>query len=142
MKARRSRGQRARVALLGLLTFFTAWTLIPIYLFLQPNILHNHLVPFIFFAGLLNAYSVGRIIVAHLVKGAFPRTNVLIGPLVFGAVDSLGPFLQEHLPTLDLGFGQLKLGWPSVLGQDSVYQVAFVFCCLGLSVGIYGEFIS
>src|SRR5712691_2346237 len=57
MKARRGRGQRTRVALLGLGPFFVAWTLIPMYLALQPTILHHHLVPFIFYVGLINAYS-------------------------------------------------------------------------------------
>jgi len=131
VEARHARGQRTRVALLGFLSFTTAWTLIPTYLFLQPDILHNHLIPFVFFAGLLNAYSVGRIIVAHLTKSSFPRTNILIPPLIFGVADSIGPFLQE----------QLGWGWPSALGQNSVYQVAFVFMCLGLSIGVYGSFV-
>jgi ethanolaminephosphotransferase len=69
-------------------------------------------------------------ILAHLLKSQFPFGNVLVGPLVFGVVDSLGPFFQKHL-----GFG-----WPSSLGDD-VYQVAFVFCCLGLAVGVYGSFV-
>jgi ethanolaminephosphotransferase len=56
MEARRARGQQARNALYGLLTFGAAWTLIPAYLFLQPIILHQHLVPFIFYAGLINAF--------------------------------------------------------------------------------------
>jgi len=130
MKARRERGQKARVALLGLVPFFVAWTLVPIYLLLQPTILHNHLVPFIFFVGLINAYSVGRMIVSHLTKSRFPRGNVLIFPLVYGVIDSLGPFLQQHV-----GFG-----WPSALG-DGTYQVAFVFMCLGLGIGVHGSFI-
>ncbi|OCK76494.1 Choline/ethanolaminephosphotransferase [Lepidopterella palustris CBS 459.81] len=130
MKARRDRGQQARVALLGLLPFATAWTLIPVYLFLQPNILHNHLVPFIFYVGLINAYSVGRIIISHLTKSRFPRGNVLIFPLVYGVFDSLGPWLQQHV-----GFG-----WPSALGNDT-YQVAFVFLCLGLAIGVHGSFV-
>src|SRR5690242_1178867 len=127
MKARRARGQKTRVALLGLLTFAAAWVLITAYLFLQPTILHHHLVPFVFYAGLINAYSVGRMIISHLTKSRFPRGNVLIYPLIYGVIDSLGPFLQEHL-----GFG-----WPSALGSD-VYQVAFVFLCLGLEVGVRG----
>jgi len=130
MKARRERGQKARVALLGLVPFFVTWTLVPIYLLLQPTILHNHLVPFIFFVGLINAYSVGRMIVSHLTKSRFPRGNVLIFPLVYGVIDSLGPFLQQHV-----GFG-----WPSALG-DGTYQVAFVFMCLGLGIGVHGSFI-
>ncbi|KAF2503120.1 sn-1,2-diacylglycerol cholinephosphotransferas-like protein [Lophium mytilinum] len=130
MKARRERGQQARVALLGLAPFFTVWTLVPIYLKLQPEILHHHLVPFIFFVGLINAYSVGRMIISHLTKSRFPRGNVLIFPLAYGVIDSLGPFLQQNV-----GFG-----WPSALG-DGTYQVAFVFLCLGLGIGVHGSFV-
>jgi ethanolaminephosphotransferase len=129
-KARRERGQRARKALLGLLPFFAAWILIPIYLTLNPLILHQHLVPFIFFVGIVNAYSVGQIIVAHLTKSRFPYYNVLILPLLFGVIDSIGPVLVRYL-----GFG-----WPSALGHD-VYQVSYMFMCLGLGIGVYGSFV-
>lgn len=130
IRARRARGDRSRGALLGLIPFFSVWTLIVSYLYLQPNILHNHLIPFALFAGLVNAYSVGQIITAHLVHLRFPYYNVLGLPLVFGVVDSLGPVLQSHF-----GFG-----WPSALG-DSVYQVAFMFMMLGTAVGVYGSFV-
>jgi ethanolaminephosphotransferase len=125
IKIRRSRGQNPFKPLLGLLPVLVAWTLIPIYLTLQPIILHHHLIPFILFAGVINAYSVGRMIVAHLVKAKFPYKNILLVPLAWGVVDSLGP----------------KIGlWPSALG-DGIYQVAFVFMCLGLALGVYGSFV-
>lgn len=130
VKARRERGQNARKALAGLLTFAAPWVLIPVYLYLQPLILRHHLVPFVFYAGLINAYSVGRMIISHLTKSRFPRGNVLIYPLIYGVADSLGPFLQRNI----------GVGWPSALGND-VYQVAFVFMCLGLAVGVHGSFI-
>ncbi|KEY68685.1 hypothetical protein S7711_00559 [Stachybotrys chartarum IBT 7711] len=130
IRARRARGEQSRRALLGLVPFFATWTLVVAYLYLQPNILHNHLVPFILFAGMVNAYSVGQMITAHLVKLPFPYWNVLGLPLAWGVIDSLGPFLQAHL-----GFG-----WPSALGND-VYQVAFLFLMLGASVGVYGSFV-
>ena len=125
MKARKERGQDPLSPLLGLLPVALTWTLIPAYLYLQPTILNHHLIPFVFFAGLVNAYSVGQMIVAHLVKAKFPFKNILLIPIAYGVVDSLGP----------------KLGlWPSALG-DGVYQVAFVFMCLGLALGIYGSFV-
>lgn len=130
MNKRRERGEDASEALLGLLPFVSAWLLIFAYLMLQPNILHNHLVPFIFYVGLINAYSVGQMITAHLVVLDFPYQNVLSIPLIYGVFDSLGPFMQQK-------FG---VGWPSALG-DGVYQVAFVFTCLGLAVGVYGSFV-
>lgn len=130
MKARRARGEHARHALLGLLPFFTSWVLIVSYLALQPTILQNHLVPFVFYVGLINAYSVGQMITAHLTKSPFPYQNVLVLPLVYGVLDSLGPVLQERV----------GLGWPSALG-DGVYQVSFAFTCLGFAVGVYGSFV-
>jgi len=69
-------------------------------------------------------------IVAHLTKSRFPFGNVLVLPLIYGVFDSLGPVFIKV-------FGA---GWPSALG-DSVYQVAFVFCCLGLAIGVYGSFV-
>lgn len=129
--ARRSRGQRTRIALLGLIPFFLAWALIPAYLYFQPIILYHHLIPFVFFVGLINAYSVGQIIVAHLTKSRFPFYNVLVLPLLFSVLDSVGPYLLRVAKVI---------GWPSALGND-VYQVAFVFCCLGLAIGVYGSFV-
>lgn len=133
IKARRARGDRSRGALLGLLPFFGIWTLIVAYLYLQPNILRCHLVPFTLFAGIVNAYSVGRMITAHLVGLDFPYFNVLGLPLAFGVIDSAGPFLLHHLPTG-------VVGWPSSLG-DGVYQVAFMFCMFGVAIGVYGSFV-
>lgn len=133
ISARRARGDRSRYALVGLVPFFTTWGLIVAYLALQPNILHNHLVPFALFAGLVNAYSVGQMITAHLVKLDFPYWNVMVVPLAWGVIDSLGPILLQHSPVPGLG-------WPSALG-DGVYQVAFMFCMLGMAVGVYGSFV-
>ncbi|CAG8971284.1 hypothetical protein HYALB_00001451 [Hymenoscyphus albidus] len=130
ISARRKRGDRSRGALLGLLPFFGTWTLIPAYLYLNPEILYNHLVPFVVFAGLVNAYSVGQMITAHLVKLDFPYYNVLVLPLAYGVFDSLGPFLQTHI----------GVGWPSALG-DGGYQVAYMFSMLGMAIGVYGSFV-
>lgn len=125
LNARRSRGEDPYKALLGLGPFVVTWTIIPAYLSLNHVILHQHLVPFILLAGIVNAYSVGQMIVAHLVKDKFPYYNVLVFPLACSVVDSLGP----------------KLGlWPSALGDD-IYQVAFTFLVLGLAVGVYGSFV-
>ncbi|KAK4890998.1 Phosphotransferase [Elasticomyces elasticus] len=130
MAARRERGQQARQALLGLLPFAGTWVLLVSYLALQPNILHNHLVPFVVYGGLINAYSVGQMITAHLTKSEFPYQNVLVLPLAYGVLDSLGPILQARF-----GFG-----WPSALG-DGVYQVAFLFTCLGWAIGVHASFV-
>lgn len=132
IKARRARGDRSRGALLGLLPFFGTWSLIIAYLWLQPIIRTQHLIPFAMFAGLVNAYSVGQMITAHLVKLEFPYWNVLVLPLAWGVVDSLGPVLQHNV-----GWAS---GWPSALGDD-VYQVGFMFSMLGTAIGVYGSFV-
>jgi len=129
-RSRRARGEHAREAIYGLLPFAGTWVLIVSYLLLHPEILHNHIVPFTFFVGLVNAYSVGQMITAHLTKSPFPYQNIIALPLLYAVVDSLGPQLEARL-----GFG-----WPSALG-DGVYQVAFIFSCLGLAIGIYGSFV-
>jgi ethanolaminephosphotransferase len=133
IKARRARGDKSRGALLGLVPFGVTWTLIVMYLSLQPNILHNHLIPFVLFAGLINAYSVGQMITAHLVLLDFPYYNVLVLPLAYGVFDSLGPFLQYETSVK-------WLGWPSALGANG-YQVSYMFCMLGAAVGVYGSFV-
>lgn len=132
IKARRARGDRSRWALFGLLPFFGTWVIVVAYLYLQPLIRTQHLVPFAIFAGLVNAYSVGQVITAHLVKLPFPYWNILTIPMTLGVIDSLGPILQEHV-----GWAS---GWPSALGTD-VYQVAFMFCMLGMAIGVYGSFV-
>lgn len=130
ISVRKARGQSGGKPLLGLLPFMYAWILVPAYLYLRPSIRTQHLIPFIFFVGIINAYSVGQMITAHLTQARFPYQNIITAPLFLAVVDSIGPFLQETV----------GLGWPSVLG-DGVYQVGFMFLCLGLAVGVYGSFV-
>ena len=126
MEVQRSRKESATKPLYGLLPFFLAAAQVGAYLYLQPVILNFHLIPFVFYAGMLNAYAVGRIIVAHLTKDSeFPMHNVLTFPLGVAVLDSLGP-------TVGL--------WPSALGFGT-YQIAFVFMLMGLSFGVYGSFV-
>lgn len=135
IRARRARGDRSRYALLGLAPLLISWSLITAYLVLQPAILRAHLIPFACFAGLLNAYSVGQMITAHLVKLDFPFANVLNLPLLYAVVDSIGPHVNEWVPG-----APEWLHWPSALG-DGVYQVAYMFCMFGIAIGVYGSFV-
>ncbi|KAK2736188.1 hypothetical protein FQN57_000862 [Myotisia sp. PD_48] len=112
--------------LVGLFPAVLAWILIWAYLRLQPTILQFHLIPFVLFVGLINAYSVGQMIVAHLVKTEFPYQNVLLVPLAFGVFDSLAP--------------RIGLYAHSIIGS-ATNQAAFVFVCLGISIGVYGSFV-
>lgn len=126
MQVRRERGQDPFQPLYGLLPLAAIWTLTPAYLYLQPAILENFAIPFGLFVTLVNAYSVGRIIVGHLTQTSFPYQNVLLYPLVLGVLDSAG--------------AQIGLWSTPVLG-NGVGQVAFIFVCLGLAVGVYGSFV-
>ena len=104
--------------LVGLVPAFALWIMTALYLYLQPIILHQHLIPFMFYIGLINAYMVGKIIIAHLTKSPhFPYRHSLMFPLAFGIADSIGP-------TLGL--------WPSALGYlpDRVHV-----CLLGSRSG-------
>lgn len=126
MQVRRERGQDPFTPLYGLLPVAVIWTLVPAYLYLQPAILENYTIPFGLFVSLVNAYSVGRMIVGHLVKSGFPYQNVLLYPLALGVLDSAGALVGLwETPVLGYGVG----------------QVAFVFICLGLAVGVYGSFV-
>ncbi|PKY07815.1 Choline/ethanolaminephosphotransferase [Aspergillus campestris IBT 28561] len=125
MQVQRKRGQDPVKPLYGLLPIVVVWALVSAYLYMQPTILEQYTVPFALFVGMVNAYSVGRMITAHLTKTDFPYFNVLLVPLALAVVDSLG---------------QVVGLWPGVL-NDEPRQIAFMFACLGLSIGTYGSFI-
>ncbi|EEP75667.1 conserved hypothetical protein [Uncinocarpus reesii 1704] len=126
LDVRRQRGLSTVTPLFGLLPVAVTWVLIAAYLHLNPVILNFHLVPFALFVGIINAYSVGRMIIAHLVKTDFPYQNILLIPLLFAVFDSAAP--------------RMGLPWPGYLGESN-NQVAFVFGCLGLGLGVYGSFV-
>jgi len=126
MDVRRSQSKSTWEPLNGLAPYFVTWVHVPLYLYLQPMILHHQLIPFIFYVGIINAYSVGQIIIRHLTKDPeFPKHNILTLPLGLAIFDSLGPVLGI---------------WPSVLGEG-MYQIAFLFMMVGLGVGVYGSFV-
>lgn len=126
VRVRRERGEPPYKPLLGLLPGVVMWVLIALYLYLQPVVREHHMVPFVLFVGLVNAYSVGQMIVAHLVKADFPYTNVLLVPLAVAVGDALGA----------------KLGlWIGVLGDGGMGQTGAMFCGLGLALGVYGSFV-
>ncbi|KAL9126368.1 MAG: hypothetical protein Q9217_004570 [Psora testacea] len=110
LQVQRKEGKPIEPPLYGLIPYFITWLFVPTYLYLNPVILNHHLIPFVFYIGLINAYSVGQIIVKHLTKDSkFPMYNVLTLPLAVAVLDSMGPFLGL---------------WPSALGGGT-YQIAF-----------------
>ncbi|KAI9370728.1 CDP-alcohol phosphatidyltransferase-domain-containing protein [Aspergillus egyptiacus] len=125
VQVRKERGQDALKPIYGLLPLVATWALVPGYLYFNPTILENYLVPFALYVGLVNAYAVGRMICAHLVHQDFPYCNILLAPLALAVVDSAG----AH-------FGL----WPETL-VETVGHPAFVFLSLGLGLGVYGSFV-
>ncbi|KAH1525092.1 hypothetical protein KXW35_005746 [Aspergillus fumigatus] len=127
MKVQAERGKDTLKPLQGLIPLVTMWTLVPVYLYLQPTILEHYTIPFMLLVGLINAYAVGNMIVAHLIKADFPFSRIFIGivPLALGVLDGAAPLLGL---------------WQSVLGSESG-QVAYLFGCLGLAIGVYGSFV-
>ncbi|KAF7131013.1 hypothetical protein CNMCM5793_003948 [Aspergillus hiratsukae] len=127
VKVQAERGKDTVKPLCGLIPLFAMWTLAPVYLYLQPIILEHYSIPFMLLVGLINAYAVGNMIVAHLIKADFPFSHIFMGiaPLALGVLDSAAPLLGL---------------WQSVLGDESG-QVAYLFGCLGLAIGVYGSFV-
>lgn len=126
MQVQREQKKSVEKPLYGLAPYFIAAAHVAVYLYLQPIILEHHLIPFVFYAGLINAYSVGMMIIAHLTKDPnFPMHNVLTFPLGLAILDSIGPLTGM---------------WPSALGSGT-YQIAFVYMLLGLGFGVYGSFV-
>ncbi|KAL9626916.1 MAG: hypothetical protein Q9164_007760 [Protoblastenia rupestris] len=121
LQVRRKEGKPIEPPLYGLIPYFVTWAFVPTYLYLNPVILNHHLIPFTFYIGLINAYSVGQIIIKHLTKDSkFPMYNILTLPLALAVLDSMGP----------------RVGlWPSALGGGT-YQIAFLFSCVGLGYDI------
>ena len=132
VKVRREKKLPVGEALAGLLPFFALATMVLIWLSLRPVILREHLLPFMFFLGACFAYQVGLIIVSHLIMGPFPFVNILLLPIFVGMADAVGPFLHGYTGGI--------IGWPSALG-DGPYEVAYVFLCMGLALGVYGSFV-
>ncbi|RKP22804.1 CDP-alcohol phosphatidyltransferase-domain-containing protein [Syncephalis pseudoplumigaleata] len=60
----------------------------------SPELLTRHLIAFILYIGATFGIMVGRIILAHVVKSAFPYFHITYVPLLFGAVNALLPRLN------------------------------------------------
>lgn len=119
----RARGKTTRSVLCGLLPAVEMWATIVGSLYLRPQLLEQQTITVILYAGLVNAYAVGRIITAHLTKSSFPHGDILLVPAYLSIFDSLavhfglleGPVLHDH--------------------------VALIFASLGLAIGVYGSFV-
>ncbi|KAG0371233.1 hypothetical protein BGZ54_008237 [Gamsiella multidivaricata] len=88
IKARKDKGLPVASALVGV-TPFAAMSLVAYFwLNASPQIVHQHLVPWILYIGLSFGYTVGLMITAHVTHQPFPLFNISFVPLLFGAFNS------------------------------------------------------
>ncbi|ODV97405.1 hypothetical protein PACTADRAFT_74915 [Pachysolen tannophilus NRRL Y-2460] len=107
----------------GLFPFFWFYATVLLNLIFYPTILNNCLLPYLLSVGLAVAFSVGRIIIGHLTKQAFPIINapMLIPIAQFILIQIIDKFFKYDL-------------------TKSVEYI--VWTGLGLSCGIYGMFVT
>jgi ethanolaminephosphotransferase len=74
-------------ALLGLLPFFTVSGMAYVFLSHHEEFVHVHLLPTALYLGIVFAYMVGTIIIAHVAKKDFPYWNITWIPLILGLAD-------------------------------------------------------
>lgn len=120
---------KSRHAYAGLLPFFGYYVLIGIYIFMYPEVLRDHTYSLILSIGLTVAFTVGRIILAHLTIQSFPMIQPpMFVPIAQIALNKLlinvyGYNRAEIILAVSwLGFG-LVLGIHSVFVSDMIYEI-------------------
>lgn len=129
--ARRKQHKSAVTPVLGLLPFAAHTALNVFWLLAKPVVLRTHLIPFMAFWGFSFAYSVGLLIVSHVLQSPeiFPWWHVLMVWSALGALDA-------NLPTLSLG----RLD--SLIQKDEASTITFVWVSLLLGFAVYGYFVT
>lgn len=125
MHAHRKTKTSSLPALLGLLPFAFSSTLAYLWLNASPDILTQHLVPFIFFLGCTFAYTVGLMITAHVTKAPFPYFNVTQVPLLLGC-------LNANLPKITGGKVESFFGGAS--------ERPYLWGCFAFALIMYAHF--
>lgn len=113
----------AKGRLKGLIPFFAFYASVALTLLLHPEIITTHCLAFVLTIGLTIAFTVGRIILAHLTLQPFPYLN----------------------PPMLIPLGQLALIWISTHVYGFHYETVVgnvVWTGLGLSLGLHGMFVT
>lgn len=106
----------------GVVPFVAFYVALITWIYLSPSIMYDHLLPLAFATGISFAFTVGRIILAHVTQQAFPMWNPLL-LLPFAGIFTV--FLGQYLE------------WdPELTGICSVWAG------LGIALGVYGSFIA
>ena len=97
IKACRKSNRPVLPALLGLAPFFIVSGIAYVFLSHHEDIVYMHLLPTMLYLGVVFAYTVGTIIIAHVAKKDFPYWNITFLPLIAGLADDyITPFFREY----------------------------------------------
>ncbi|KAF9116568.1 hypothetical protein BGX27_001424 [Mortierella sp. AM989] len=122
IKARKDKKLPVAPALAGLVPFIGMSVVSYLWLDASPQIIQQHLLPWILYLGLSFGYSVGLMITAHVTHQPFPMFNIAFLPLIIGA-------LNANLPLL---------GIERVFGSH--VEDMYLWSCLAFSAAAYAHF--
>ncbi|KAF9349418.1 hypothetical protein BGX26_012278 [Mortierella sp. AD094] len=122
VKARKDKKLSSAPALAGLVPFIGMSVVAYLWLDASPEIVYQHLLPWILYVGLSFGYSVGLMITAHVTHQPFPMFNIAFLPLIIGA-------LNANLPLL---------GLERIFGSH--VENMYLWGCLAFSAAAYAHF--
>jgi phosphatidylglycerophosphate synthase len=121
-KSKKKQGLPLAPAFVQTLPFFTFYATLSYWIYLSPDMLYYHVLPLAVAIGAVFAFTVGKMITAHLTKQAFPIWNVLqLIPAVGIVIHYVARFNEWDMETTDL---------------------ASVWTCIGFAFAVYGCFIG
>ncbi|KAF8985634.1 hypothetical protein BGZ46_003034 [Entomortierella lignicola] len=122
IKVRKDKNLPTAPALAGLVPFIGMSVVAYLWLDASPDIVHQHLLPWILYIGLSFGYSVGLMITAHVTHQPFPMFNIAFLPLIVGAFNA-------NLPLL---------GFERIFGSH--VENIYLWSCLAFSAAAYTHF--
>ncbi|ORZ10029.1 hypothetical protein BCR41DRAFT_358154 [Lobosporangium transversale] len=122
IKARRGKNLSVAPALAGVAPFLGISVVAYFWLNASPQILNQHILPWILYTGLSFGYTVGLMITAHVTHQPFPMFNISFLPLIVGS-------LNANLPAF---------GMERVFGAH--VENIYLWSCLAFSAAAYAHF--
>jgi hypothetical protein len=120
--ARRKQNKPLLPAVTQVLPFAFFYSTLLIWIWLSPSILYEHVLPLATATGVSFAFTVGRMITAHVTNQSFPLWNpLLLLPTVGILTHAIARYVDWNLRSVDF---------------------ATVWAGVGLSIGVYGCFIA
>ncbi|OZJ04731.1 hypothetical protein BZG36_01822 [Bifiguratus adelaidae] len=121
--ATRAKKEPIMKPLLGLIPFTICSLLAYAWLVASPTLVTEHCVLWSLYIGLSFGYTVGQVITAHVTKAPFPYVNIMMAPLMIGAVNANLPFLANTKPF-----------------YSGLNEVLYVVACFGFALFMYALF--